>query len=112
MDEVECARRRAAERGGAAGVRLLGIGGLRRSVGIWQLGERRERGGGERRGEDGRGHGGEAAQAVCHRVRVELDLCVVEVLLAVAAVRVTVPPANRGMEGKLSLRIPVILHER
>lgn len=111
VDEVECARRRAAERGGAPGVRLLGVRGLRRSVGIWQLSERRERGGGERWGEDGRGHGGEAAQAVGHRVRVELDLCVVEVLLAVAAVRVTVTPANRATEEKVSLRRR-ILHVR
>lgn len=87
VDEVECAGRRAAERGGAAAVRLLGVGRLRRSVGVRQLAERRERRWGRRRGrEDGRRHGGEAAQPVGHRVRVQLDLRVVEVLLAIAAV--------------------------
>lgn len=89
MDEVECAGRRAAERGGAASVRLLGVRGrLRRSVGVRLLAERRERRRGrrERGREDGRGHGGQAAQPVGHGVRVELDLRVVEVFLAVAAV--------------------------
>lgn len=96
VDEVERAGRRAAERGGAASVRLLGVGGLRRSVGVRQLAQRGERRGGRRRGrEDGRGHGGQAAQPVGHGVCVELDLRVVEVLLAVAAVRVTVPSENR-----------------
>lgn len=103
VDEVECAGRRAAERGGAASVRLLGVRGLRRSVGIWQLAERRERGRGRRGREDRRGHRGEAAQAVGHRVRVQLDLRIVEVLLAVTAVRVTVTPTNRGIEEELSL---------
>lgn len=96
VDEVECAGRRAAERGGAASMRLLGVGVLRRSVGVGQLAESRERRGGRRRGrEDGRGHRGQAAQAVGHRVGVELDLCVVEVFLAITAVRVTVTPTNR-----------------
>lgn len=118
MDEVECAGRRAAERGGAASVRLLGVRGLRGSVGLRQLAERRERTGGRGRGrEDGRGHGGQAAQPVGHRVCVEFDLRVVEVLLAVAAVRVTVTPKRRlrirtvrkdretcrGKEGQMSL---------
>lgn len=87
VDEVECAGRRAAERGGAASVRLLGVRGLRRSVGVRQLAERRERRGGRRRRrEDGRGHRGQAAQPVGHGIRVELDLRVVEVLLAVTAI--------------------------
>lgn len=99
MDEVECAGRRAAERCGAASVRLLGVGGLRRSVGVWQLVDRGERRGGRRRWrEHRRGHRGEAAQPVGHRVRVELDLGVVEVLLAVAAVRVTVAPGNKQIK--------------
>lgn len=96
VDEVECAGRRAAERGGAATAtaRLLGVGRLRRPVGVRQLAEKRVRRGG--RGRDhGRGHGGQAAQPVGHRVRVELDLRVVEVLLAVTAVRVTATPTNR-----------------
>lgn len=65
MDEVECAGRRAAERSGAASMRLLGVRGLRRSVGVRQLAERRERRGGRRRGrKDGRGHWGQAAQPI------------------------------------------------
>lgn len=96
VDEVERAGRRAAERGGAAGVRLLGVGGPRGPVALRQLAEERVRGGGRRRGRvDGRGRVGQAAQPVGHRVRVELDLRVVEVLLAVAAVRVAAPPAGR-----------------
>ncbi len=95
VDEVECAGRGAAERCGAANVRLLGVRGLWRSVGVRQLVEGRERRRGRRRGrEDGRGHGGQAAQPIGHRVRVELDLRVVEVLLAVTAVRVTVTPKD------------------
>lgn len=87
VDEVECAGRRAAKRGCAAAVRLLGVRRLRRSVGVWQLAERRKRRWRRGRGgEDGRRHGGEAAQPVGHRVRVQLDLRVVEVLLAITAV--------------------------
>lgn len=41
MDEVEGAGRRAAERGGAAGVGLLGVRGRRGLVGVWQMARRR-----------------------------------------------------------------------
>lgn len=92
VDEVECAGRRAAEWGGAAGVRLLGVGGQRDSVGVRRLAETRERRRRRRRREDGGQHRGEAVQPVNHRVRVELDLRVVEVLLSITAVRVTVAP--------------------
>ena len=37
VDEVESAGRRAAEGSGSPGVRLLGVRGLRRSVGVRQL---------------------------------------------------------------------------
>lgn len=98
MDEVERAGRRAAERRGAAAVRLLGVGWLLRFVTVRQLAERRE-GREGRGGQDGGGHRGQAAQAVRHRVGVELDLGVVEVLLPVAAVRVAVPPTGGGRAG-------------
>ena len=39
-----------------------------------------------------RGGGGQAVQALGRGVGVELDLCVVEVLLSIAALRITVPP--------------------
>lgn len=95
VDEVESTGRRAAEWGGAAGMRLLGVSGLRGSVGVWQLAERRERRRRRRRGREDRGwNGGQAAESISHWIRVELDLRVVEVLLAVAAVRVTVTPEN------------------
>lgn len=96
MDEVESARRRAAERGGAAGVRLLGVTRLRGSLGVGQLAGSRERGRGRRQGgEDGGRDGRQAAEPVGHRVGVQLDFCVVEILLAVTAVRVTVTPGDR-----------------
>lgn len=103
VDEVERAGRGATERGGAAGVRLLGVRRRRRRpVGVRRLTEWRE-GRGQRRGrgEDGRRHRGEAAQPVGHRVGVELDLRVVEVLLAVAAVRVAITPEIRT-EGRFA----------
>lgn len=105
MDEVECTGRRAAQRGGAASMRLPGIRGLRRFVGIWQLVARQVRRW-ERRGREDRwGHWGEAAQAVGHRVRVELDFGVVEILLTVTAVRVTVTSINRVTEEEHALRM-------
>lgn len=97
MDEVESAGRGAAERGGAAGVRLLGVTRLQGSLGVGQLAGSKDRGRGRRRrGEDGWRDGRQAAEPVGHRVGVQLDFCVVEILLAVAAVRVTVTPGNTG----------------
>lgn len=59
---------------------------LRRPVDVGLLAEGDQRGGGGGRGQDGWRDGGQAAEAVRHRVRVELDLRVVKVLLPVAAV--------------------------
>lgn len=87
MDEVESAGCRAAERRGAAGVGLLGVRGLSRFMGVWQLADRGGRRRGRRRGRQDRGRSwGQAAQPVGHRVRVQLNLRVVEVLLTVAEV--------------------------
>lgn len=62
MDEVESAWRGAAKRRGAARLRLLGVGGLRGSVGIRLMAGRWQRRRGRRRGrDDGGGDGRQAA---------------------------------------------------
>lgn len=62
MDEVESAWSGAAERGGAAGVRLLGVGRVGGSVGVRLVVERCQRRRGRRWGrDDGGGHRRQAA---------------------------------------------------
>lgn len=88
VHQVECTRGGATERGGAAALALGSagaVGGFGSSVfgGRWRRQNRWRR-------------RGQTAQPVSHRVCIQLNLGVIEILLSITALRVTVPPGGRG----------------
>lgn len=92
MHQVECTGGGATERGGAAALALgsTGVaGGLGSSVfgGSWRRQNRR-------------GRRGQTAQPVSHRVCIQLNLSVIEILLSITALRVAVSPGGRGGGGR------------
>lgn len=88
MHQVERTGGGATERGGAAALALDSAGaagGFDSSVfgGRWRRQNRRRR-------------RGQTAQPVSHRVRIQLNLSVIEILFSITALRVTIPPGGQG----------------
>lgn len=88
VHQVECAGRGATERGGAAAL-ALGSAGADGGFGSSVFGSRRRR-------QNRRRRRGQAAQPIGHRVCIQFNLCVIEILLSITALRVAVPPGGRG----------------